>query len=76
MKVAPTEKSVKEENCKKDITNDIIIISHKKKTNQTIFNKNLKCIDRVRFIEVIAWYVNPGLYVTFSTVYFFLGQMC
>ena len=76
MKVAPTEKYVKEEDCKKDITNDISRISHKKKTNQSISKKNLKCIDRVRFVEVIAWYVNPGLYATFSTVYFFLGQMC
>ena len=31
--------------------------------------------DTVRFAELIAWFVNPAIYVIFSVVYFIIGPL-
>ena len=46
-----------------------------KKVDQKRATNMLLCADTVRLAEVIALFVNPAMYVTFSVAYFFIGRL-
>lgn len=75
LRVLLIQNSVSNEVSDKDMTRDQDLAQNNRAKTKNA-NNMLICADRVRLVQVIAWFVNPAIYITFSVSYFILGPMC
>ena len=77
VRVLPLQNAVGDE--VSDVTKDQELAKTKNTASKKVIQEKDTSIlvvrDTVRLAEVIAWFVNPFIYVTFSVVYFVLGPL-